>query len=339
MITGVPSLLVAAIVVATTLIVGGGPGPSGASAQSKPTVPVVFRTDFLFNGYISPWALGKAKGFFKEEGIDIDIQQGKGSGLTAQTVGSGVDHFGMADSGTVVQAIAQGAPLKIIAVYVQKNPIGFITHSNVTIAEPKDLLGRPVISSTGNAELKILPAVLAKYNMKMEQLDLRLVAIGARIPTFLQNKDAVMLGFKNGDYVRTRVQEPTARFKFFADFGVQIYSTGLIANARYARENPEVVRRFLAATTRSWQHTVQHPEEAIASALAAFPDLNRRVLTESLQVTLADLLHTPATQGQVIGWTAESDWKGMFSVLQTYAGMPQVKNIGDYQTNEFLPRR
>ena len=72
-----------------------------ASAQTK----VVVRSDFKFNGYVSPLALAIEKGFYREAGLDVAIEQGQGSSTTVQTVASGVDTFGIDDSATAAIGI------------------------------------------------------------------------------------------------------------------------------------------------------------------------------------------------------------------------------------------
>src|SRR5262245_59358392 len=71
-------------------------GSGVAAAQTK----IVVRTDFKFNGYVSPLALAIEKGFYKDAGMDVMIEQGQGSSTTVQTVASGIDQFGLADAAT-----------------------------------------------------------------------------------------------------------------------------------------------------------------------------------------------------------------------------------------------
>jgi NitT/TauT family transport system substrate-binding protein len=76
----------AAVVLAAVVGLAAG----AAAAQTK----VVVRSDFKFNGYVSPLALAIDKGFYREAGLDVAIEQGQGSATTVQTVASGVDQFG-----------------------------------------------------------------------------------------------------------------------------------------------------------------------------------------------------------------------------------------------------
>src|SRR6516225_5303652 len=99
----------------------------GSAARAQ--INVVVRTDFKFNGYVSPLALAIAKGFYRDAGLNVSIEQGQGSSTTVQTVASGVDTFGLADAATTVLGItAQNVPVKLVAVYNQTGTMGLIYH-------------------------------------------------------------------------------------------------------------------------------------------------------------------------------------------------------------------
>jgi NitT/TauT family transport system substrate-binding protein len=158
-----------------------GAAGSAALAQTK----IVVRTDFKFNGYVSPLALAIAKGFYRDAGFDVAIEQGQGSATTVQTVASGVDTFGLADAATTVLGItAQNVPVKLVAVYNQTGTMGLIYHPdsdwNGDIAALK---GKVVISSAGSADAKLLEPTLASAGMKLDDVKLQLVDINARVPS------------------------------------------------------------------------------------------------------------------------------------------------------------
>src|SRR5262245_9677499 len=142
---------------------------SSAPAQTK----VVVRTDFKFNGYVSPLALALAKGFYKDAGFDVSIEQGQGSSTTVQTVASGVDTFGLADSATTVLGItAQNVPVKVVAVYNQTGTMGLsYLPDSCGSGEVAALRGKVVISSAGSADAKLLQPTLASANRRLDVVE------------------------------------------------------------------------------------------------------------------------------------------------------------------------
>jgi NitT/TauT family transport system substrate-binding protein len=183
-------------------------GSSGASAQTK----IVVRSDFKFNGYMAPFALAIERGFYKEAGLDVSIEQGQGSSTTVQTVASGVDNFGVADAATAALGIsAQNVPIKLVAVYSQTGTMGFIYHPDSDFnGDLATMKGKIVISSAGSADAKLLEPTLAGAGLKVDDVKLQLVDFNARVPLFLQTPGAFLTGFATGDLLRVRSRLPTA---------------------------------------------------------------------------------------------------------------------------------
>jgi NitT/TauT family transport system substrate-binding protein len=172
-----------------------GASSSAAPAQTK----IVVRTDFKFNGYVSPLALAIDQGPYKEAGFDVSIEQGQGSSTTVQTVATGVDNFGLADSATAVLGIsAQNIPVKLVAVYNQTGTMGLIYHPDSGFnGDLAVLKGKVVISSAGSADAKLLEPTLASAGMKLDDVRLQLVDINARVPLFLQTPNSFLTGFES----------------------------------------------------------------------------------------------------------------------------------------------
>jgi NitT/TauT family transport system substrate-binding protein len=308
---------------------------SSAPAQTK----VVVRTDFKFNGYVSPLALALAKGFYKDAGFDVSIEQGQGSSTTVQTVASGVDTFGLADAATTVLGItAQNVPVKVVAVYNQTGTMGLIYHPDSNWnGEIAALRGKVVISSAGSADAKLLEPTLASANMKLDDVKLQLVDINARVPLFLQTPDSFLTGFATGDLLRVRSRLPTAKYVPYAHYGLIAYGTGLIARNEMIAKSPDLVRKFVAASQKGWEASAKEPDAAVEASLKLYPDLSRDLLREGLRISLEEQLHTPRTKGHPIGWTDEDDWKQMLEVLKSYSGVTP-KEPSAYYTNQFIAR-
>src|SRR5262245_36766548 len=289
---------------------------SAALAQTK----VVVRTDFKFNGYVSPLALAIERGFYKEAGFDVSIEQGQGSSTTVQTVASGVDNFGLADAATAVLGIsAQNVPVKIVAVYNQTGTMGLIYHPDSDFnGDLASLKGKVVISSAGSADAKMLEPTLASAGMKLDDVRLQLVDINARVPLFLQTPGSFLTGFATGDLLRVRSRLPGAKYIPFARYGLIAYGTGLIVRNDTIAKSPDLVKKFVAASQKGWEAAAKDPEAAVAASLKLYPDLSKDLLREGLKISLEEQLHTPNTKGHPIGWTAENDWKKMLEMLKTY---------------------
>src|SRR5919201_2992749 len=97
---------------------------------------VTLRLDWSCWGGHAPFFVAVEKGFFARRGLEVAVQDGKGSRITATVVGEGKDDFGFADSSTVATVISQGLSAKVIAVIMGKNPNGVVFLEGTEIRTP-----------------------------------------------------------------------------------------------------------------------------------------------------------------------------------------------------------
>src|SRR5689334_9154499 len=94
-----------------------------ASSPALAADKVRFQTDWLPSGEHAMYYGGWQKGIFAEEGIDITITRGYGSGDTVTKLAGGAFEFGVADVAAVLAAKArQNIPVKSIAVLYNQSP-------------------------------------------------------------------------------------------------------------------------------------------------------------------------------------------------------------------------
>src|SRR5579872_7057368 len=101
-------------------------GSTHAAAQAK-LEPATLRLDWLASGYHVPFFLALERGYYRDQGIDLQIFDGKGSTTTIQVVASGTDTFGAANLTTMTLGIARGLPLVAVAGLIQKSPDSVIS--------------------------------------------------------------------------------------------------------------------------------------------------------------------------------------------------------------------
>src|ERR1700712_5951850 len=88
----------------------------GAPAIAQTKDKVILMLNWYTYSEHAPLYLGKEKGYYDAEGIDLEIQEGRGSGVTVQAVAAGSATFGYVDVPTMIKAAAKGAPVKAIGV-------------------------------------------------------------------------------------------------------------------------------------------------------------------------------------------------------------------------------
>jgi NitT/TauT family transport system substrate-binding protein len=114
----------------------------------------------------APFYLGKERGYFDQEGIDLDIQEGRGSGVTVQAVAAGTAAFGYADVPTMMKAASKGAPVIAVGVALQTSPMSVMGFADRNIRKPEDIKGKTVAVTPGDSMSQIWPLFLQKNGLK-----------------------------------------------------------------------------------------------------------------------------------------------------------------------------
>lgn len=306
-----------------------------APAQSADDVSV--RLNWYLVGFHAPIYLGKANGYFTDEGINLTINEGRGSGVATQVVGSKSDTFGIADAGTMIIAVSKGIPIQAIMSPMNVSPFGIISRADANIRTPQDLEGKKLAVTAGDALTQLFPAVVKSNDLDAGKIDMVFVDPAAKVVSVLEKKADALLGSADAQFFQIEAKGVKAAALNFADIGVNTVGLSVITHRDTAAENPDLVRRFVKAMQRSYEAAIADPDAAIAAAVDAKPDVDAGVLKGQLLVDLG-LLESPSSKGKGIGYGAAEDWGRTISLLKEYRGLKTDEDASHFYTNAFLPK-
>ena len=135
-----------------------------AAAQQKEKVTLLLNW-YLYSEH-APFFLGKERGYFDQEGIDLEIQEGRGAGITVQAVAAGSAQFGYADVATMIKAAAKGAPVIATGVLLQTSPMAVMGFSEKNIRTPADIKGKTIVLTPGDSMSQVWPLLMQKTGLK-----------------------------------------------------------------------------------------------------------------------------------------------------------------------------
>ena len=309
-----------------------------AFAQGKEKVTLLLNW-YLYSEH-APFFIGKEKGFFDAEGIDLDIQEGRGSGPTIQAVAAKTATFGYADVGTMIKVASKGAPVVAIGVALQTSPMSVMGFSEKNIKTPNDIKGKTVAVTPGDSMSQIWPLFLKKTGLK--EGDFKVVAGDAqtKLNAVINGQADLLLGYVMDQNMKLQdaTKKPVTPIRF-ADFGVNLISSGIIANKELLKEKPDLVKRFMRAATRSFEEAEKSPEAAVDAMLKANPKSGvRDTLITGMKLTTA-LYHTTDTAKNRPFRVAPANMADSLNMLVEYGGMEKASagKAEDYYTNDFLP--
>jgi NitT/TauT family transport system substrate-binding protein len=307
-------------------------GAAGARAADEASLLL----NWYLGGLHTPFYLGLERGYYADEGIELTINEGRGSARAVQVIAAKGDTFGMSDAGSLMLGAAQGAPIKAVMSLLNTSGFGIISLAETGITSVKDLEGKTLAVSPGDALTQLFPAVVAANDLDGDAIELVFMDPPAKPVAVMEKRTDALLGGIDDQYFLIEAQGHEPAALRFADLGVNTVGITVHTHEDVLAENPDLVRRFVKASVRSWQAALDDPEAAVEAALKVKPDLNRESTLKQLQVDLG-LLFSPNTEGQGIGYGAEADWQHTKELLAEYRELDTDREVASFYTNEFLP--
>jgi NitT/TauT family transport system substrate-binding protein len=222
---------------------------AGAAAQAADQASLLL--NWYLGGLHTPFYLGVERGYYADEGIDLTINEGRGSGRSVQVVGSKGDTFGMADGGSLMLGAAKGQPVKAVMSLLNTPGFAVISLAETGIKAPKDLEGKRLAVSPGDALTQLFPAVVNANGLDPSRIELVFVDPPAKVVTVPEKQADALLGGADDQFflIEAKGFEPAALR--FADYGVATIGMTILAHEDTISDNPDLVRRFVASTVRS----------------------------------------------------------------------------------------
>jgi NitT/TauT family transport system substrate-binding protein len=296
--------------------------------------PVKLRLGWTYIGGFAPLFLGLEKGFFKEQGIDLTISEGKGTVVSAAAVANGSDDFGYFDVGSVSLQIDKGLPVRGIAQIRQKTAAAYISMKSSGIDTPQKIVGKSVALTPGASTTQLFQGFVAALGLdiskiKQEGLDPSIFVkalIAGQVDAILSYYDSSGLAIVNQGY--------DVNMLLFADYGVNILDYGIATSTSLMSRKPDLVRRFTTAAIKSFTYGSANVEEAVQVGKSRFPEYDTKLAARQLEFQKT-LYGDSAKEGKPIGWVSTETWQNSLNVLSKYSGLKNT-DPSAYFTNDFI---
>lgn len=304
-----------------------------AAAQDR----VTLRLNWLLYGFHSPFHLGVERGYYREAGIDLTIGEGQGSARAVQLVAAGSDTFGLSDGASIINGVARGAPVQAVMGIMNRSPFAVIVRADAGVRRIQDLAGRTIAATTGEAGLVMFPALLRANGMAPDSVRFLRVDGAGKLVATLENRTIGMLGgVENQSLILPQRGVPVVNF-LYADLGANTMGLAIHATRDTLSRNPDMVRRFIRATQRSFEAAEREPEAAIAAVMRVKADMDRALSLAQLRAGLP-LMRSPRGQQRPIGWMAPEDWAETLALMKEYQELRTELNADAFFTNALLPQ-
>ncbi len=329
---GIHRLAVASVVagLAALLAMAAAP-PAYAQAAEKLTI----RFTWKLKGEYAPLFVALDKGYYKAEGLDVELAEGSGAQTVLKLLAAGTEKFGYGPAVSAATAISQGLPVKVIALYQTEAPMGVISFPDVPLKTPKDIEGKRLAISVGETFSDMLAPFCRVNGVDMSKVQQIQMETSVRSAQFLTRKIDLMSAYLSNELPQLSKR---ANVKFnvlrVSDFGLRLVGASLFVGNAFAEQNPQTVQKLLRATAKGYQDAMADPKGA-ARSMAKYMKVPEQADVLEAQVE-ATVVSTNAPKGKPIGWQEAADWEATLKLLKETGGIAELKPLDAYYTNAFL---
>lgn len=304
----------------------------GCQRQEQPAQNVALRLAWVPDMAESGVFVAREKGHFAAHGLRVEIHPG-GFGLDPfKLVAAGSDQFGVGGAGNLLLARERGVPVVAIAAEFQSTPVGFITRRDSGIVSFPQFRGKRVGIQTGADTDVLYRALLAKH--QMTKADVVEVPIQYEMTPFVSGQIDILPGYVTNQPITLRANGVEVNVITASSQGLTYYGNVFFTSEDMIRQNPDTVRRFVAALADGWQQALSNKADAISS-LQAF--------TKDFKVNELELIYDavmpfvrPDGNAPVLGME-RSRWDSTYQVLKGAGLSSNPMPTDKAYTTEFLP--
>ncbi len=307
---------------------GGSPGSGGEELK-----PVTVMLDWVPNTNHTGLYVALDKGWYEEEGLQVDIVQPTQGGTT-QLVATGKAEFGVGYQEDVTQARATGVPVVSIAAVLQHNTSGFAAKKEEGITRPRDMEGKRYGGWGSPTEEAVLKAVVEADGGDPGKVEIINIGTADFFTAIERDVDFAWIYYGwTGVEAELRGLEINFLELRKLDPALDYYTPVLITSEKLIREESALVEKFMRATARGYEFAITEPEEAGRILLKYAPELDEKLVLASQKYL------SPRYRDDASCWGEQKEevWDRYARWMYERGLLPKMIDPASAFTNRFLP--
>jgi NitT/TauT family transport system substrate-binding protein len=323
--------LTVALLVALIALAGAG--------QAQAPQKVVFALNWFAVGDHAAYWVALDRGYYKARGLEVELQNSKGSGDSIAKVDVGRADLGLADAVVVIPRVAQGAKLKIVGAVFDNTPLNIWTRKDTGITKPKDLEGKTLAAPPGDAQRQLFPAFARINGLDASTVKWVTIEPAAKFVALAEKRADAVPDYTTGQpfWEKAVGKDNLVRMPWHL-YGFDTYSMSIMASDKTIHERAQVLRDFLAASYLGWRDVMADPKAALEIFKKRVPDIDLALIEPNMMLGL-ELMRTERYAKNGIGWMDRGKMCGTVELINTYMpDMPRKVGCDEVFTNEFLTK-
>jgi NitT/TauT family transport system substrate-binding protein len=258
--------------------------------KEQPLEEVTYRLKWLFNISVVGDLWADAHGNFTRHGLKVNLKPGGPEKDAIKELEMGHAQFGVASADQVIRAVSKGSPIVVLAQLFQVNPLHWIYRPDRTpLKTPLDLKGKIIGITFGGNDETIMRALLAKYDIKEDQV--KLYSVRYDYTPFYQGKVDLWPLYRNAQapIIGEKLRKAGERFDLMSPsgLGIRFVANSVITTQKMLDERPETVKRFMQALLEAWREALspEHKDKAIEIVLKYNQETAADIVRKQLPAT------------------------------------------------------
>lgn len=308
-----------------------------AAGPTMAAEKVEFILNWIAGGDHAPYYYAWQEGWYADAGIDLVIQQGKGSSMSSQRTGVGKNPVGLADLGTALVAKGKGANLVAVMNVYANSPYGMYWLKSSGIKGPKDLVGKKIGNPSWDAARQMWPALAKSVGIKPKSVTWVNIQPNAKLGALMNGDIDATTSFYNIHHIFQAKLGDDMGFFPWKEYGVNPYGNSIIVNGNYLKNKPEVVKAFVEVSQKAFKTCVDIPDpciEALVSANTGLKFDNEKTNWGLVNELMRDKFSTTVALGYFDPQRMKNDYK----LIEAYFDLKKPFDIKGAYTNDMLDK-
>ena len=309
-----------------------------APVDEEGRIRLRFATDWRAQAEHGGFYQAQASGAYAKRGLNVQIIQGGPNVNVPQLLASGAVELGMGSNSFIpMNLVAEGAPVKAVAAFFQKDPQVLIAHPDPALESIADLAGRPFLLADASVTA-FWVWLKSKYGFTDDQVR----KYTFNLAPFLADERAVQQGYLTSEpWTIEQTAGFTPRVFLLADEGYPSYAAMVLAPNAFARDNAAALRSFIAASAEGWRDYLQGDGQAADALIRRDnPEMTQEVLDQARAKLKANAIvggGDAALYG--LGAMTADRWQAFFEVTSEAGVYPPNLDWRQAFTTQYLPGR
>jgi len=316
---------------------------AGTAGAQETTIK--FTLGWKTQGSDAAFFYAKDNGLFKEEGLNVVIDQGEGSGATVTRVMSGAYDAGFGDINAIIQNASTRpaeAPVMVYMIWNQP-PFAIVSKKTSGIKTIKDFETHTLGGAQGTPTTRLLPVFARKNGLENDKIKISNMAPNLQEPMMIKGDIDGALVFNITSYFNLVLnrQDPDKDYNWFmfGDYGLDLYSNGMMVSKKLLASNPKAVAGLVRAVNKAVIAVAKDQKAGMKAAVNYDNLINEEVEKRRLQFSYDKLIVSPEMKEIGVGDVKDDRMARAIGIVVEGYQLTRAPTPAEVFSREFLPPR